>query len=76
MIQKLPFHPSNFYLLRENIEEKKVYEKYIGSPEQVIYDFSLLPGDTFFYNSSYLILDSITNYVDNPLDCFPEATPL
>ncbi|MBL4594448.1 MAG: T9SS type A sorting domain-containing protein [Flavobacteriales bacterium] len=60
-----PMVVNNFY--REDSLNKKVYTiNHANDPEFLLYDFNLLPGDTFFRNvASFpqqgLILDSITN---------------
>lgn len=63
--------PAHF--LREDTLTKKVYRYVKNSPsrtEELLYDFSLMPGDTFLINNGEMVLDSITDYVDNRLDCF------
>ena len=60
-------------LLREDTLEKKVYELWsLNWPEDLIYDFSLMPGDTFYWgnnNENIMILDSISDTIVNPFFC-------
>ena len=67
--------PGTIRLLREDTLEKKVYELKPwppNTPECLIYDFSLMPGDTFYWGNNgenILLLDSITNHIRNPFFC-------
>ena len=58
-------------LLREDTLEKKVYELWWHTePEALLYDFSLLPGDTFFRaDNLFVVLDSISDIITNPFFC-------
>ena len=58
-------------LLREDTLEKKVYRLHAdGSEEFLLYDFSLMPGDTFFWREDrFMVLDSITDTIVNPYYC-------
>ena len=64
---------SELRLLREDTLEKKVYKLYgNANEERLIYDFSLMPGDTFYWGNNgenILLLDSITNHIRNPFFC-------
>lgn len=74
------FLPSNYginYYLREDSINKKVYI-FNGSMPELLYDYNLLPGDTFTTpNNTQLILDSISNNFSallsgaNPSFCLP-----
>jgi hypothetical protein len=50
------------YYVREDTAGKKVYMLVPPNPEYVLYDFSLLPGATFTYQSVTFFLDSITSF--------------
>lgn len=60
--------PEFFYLIREDTIARKVYLRQLtfdGIVEEVLYDFSLIPGDSIcyisFYGSWCMTLDSIKN---------------
>ncbi len=63
------FHTS---YLREDVTKKKIYQRYIfyDTIDYLLYDFSLMPGDTFNNGFYQMVLDSITDYADSNLDCF------
>ena len=51
------------FLLREDAETQKVYQRFPGSGESLLYDFSLRPGDVMPYEQKSLTLttlDSVT----------------
>ncbi|MCB0835395.1 MAG: T9SS type A sorting domain-containing protein [Bacteroidetes bacterium] len=51
-------------LLREDTVEKKVYH-YNVSSEELVYDFSLVPGDTFYIGGYRALLQSITDTISH-----------
>jgi len=73
-----PFNDCMFGYLREDTASKKVYFiDNIFSPEELIYDFSMLPGDSiyldFLFGSNYFVtgyfqLDSISNVMLNSVN--------
>ena len=65
-------------LLREDTLEKKVYRLHAdGSEEFLLYDFSLMPGDTFFWREDrFMVLDSITDTIVNPFFCNGNNMPV
>ena len=50
-------------LLREDTIAKQVFRLAENNEEQIIYDFNLLPGDTFYLNQAVMVLDSITDTI-------------
>lgn len=70
----------SFRLLREDTLEKKVYRLLSnGEEEKTLYDFNLMPGDTFVIRedtNNFIVLDSIINHIVNPFDCGIDGTPM
>lgn len=49
--------------MREDTTERRVYRRYNNQNEELLYDFSLVPGDTVDSNTSgYYIIDSIGDF--------------
>ncbi|MEZ4884083.1 MAG: T9SS type A sorting domain-containing protein [Chitinophagales bacterium] len=55
--------------VREDVNTKQVYIYYYDTIEVMIYDYSLLPGDTIKYRNYDLVLDSISNILPQYSSC-------
>ena len=72
----------NYPLIKRRYLGKKVYELKPwppNTPECLIYDFSLMPGDIFYWGNNsenILLLDSITNHIRNPFFCNGNNMPI
>lgn len=70
------YYPNAFRLLREDSLAKKIYALSSDSTtESLLYDYSLVVGDTFNGVSTQIVLDSIRNtIIDDPV-CFKSTPP-
>lgn len=70
------YNPNFFLLLREDSLAKKIYIIDNDSTvENLLYDFSLVVGDTFNGLNTQMVLDSITNNIINDPVCYNSMPP-